>query len=321
MGTQRTNWGTAQEQTVASPKRGPKDFSSLADWVASPEFAELAALARSGAVERKRNKRKAYAQRYYARTRDSLPVKPLEYCKAVFGVPSVPLLPAPKQVVRWPAETIYSPIKAKASTPSRYRPEHRRPQWQLDAERTIVATRQEFAYLVKALDMTAEDCASYLRVSVATVRAWESGNEAIPFSAFWLLRLTIERGRFKDRFPEWDGWVVAEAGPDAGKLIDPARTYAFTPQEIACIPKAWSQASFHSLRADKLQAHLDAAEAENLRLRKAFAAQGVTAELRKMHDQIGPLQARLSALLSSIGTADVIEHKPASARPKVRKAA
>lgn len=289
-------------------------FVSVADWMRTPEYAVIAAQARADAAGRKLAKRREYARRYDARKRAGLPMKAAEFCRVVFRVPTVPLLPAPGQVVRWPAETIYSPIKANASTPRRYRPDHKRPQWQIDAEHTIIVTPQEFGYLVQALGMTAEDCAAYLRVSVATVRAWECGDEAIPFSAYWLLRLTLKADRFNTRFPEWEGWAIAEDGPDAGKLIDANRSGAFTPQEIARIPSAWHQASFHALRAEKLQAELDQASAENTRLRQLFNAQGVTTELRQMQD-------KLAGLLNTIGTAEIIDYRPlAKGRERERAA-
>lgn len=302
-------------QSGTQPKaRGPESFASLADWIASPEFAAIAAQAHREATERKRIRRNECRRRRDVRKRAGLPRKAVDFCRIVFRVPTVPLLPAPGQVVRWPAETIYSPIKAKATTPSRYRPDHKRAQWQIDAERVIGITPQEFGYLVQALGMTAEDCAAYLRVSMATVRAWEAGDEAIPFAAFWLLRLTIQADRFNTRFPEWEGWVIADDGPDAGKLIDANRSHAFTPQEIACFPRAWHQVSRSNLRAEKLQAELDQATAENTRLRQLFNAQGVTTELRQMQD-------KLTAMLDNIGTAEIIEYRPAAAGHKREKVA
>jgi DNA-binding transcriptional regulator YiaG len=297
-----------------TPARGPETFATVADWIASPEFAAVSAQGATAAAERKRIKRKEYKRKHYARTRDGLPLKAAEFCRIVFRVPTVPLLPAPGQVVRWPAETIYSPIKARATTPRRYRPDHKRTQWQIDAERVISITPQEFGYLVQALGMTAEDCAAYLRVTVATIRAWEAGDESIPFAAFWLLRLTIKADRFNTRFPQWEGWVIAEDGPDAGKLIDANRSAAFTPQEIACFPRAWHQVSAQSLRADKLQAELDQATAENTRLRKLYQEQGVTRELRKMHERIG-------TLLEDVGTADLIEFNSLAAGIQAREKA
>lgn len=297
-----------------TPTRGPESFANLAEWAASPEFAAIATQEAAATAERKRTARNEYDRRLRARKRAGLPMDAVAFCCIAFSMPSVRCLPAPGQVVRWPVETIYSPIKAKASTPRRYRPDHKRPQWQIDAERVIIVTPQEFGYLVQALGMTAEDCAAYLRVSVATVRAWECGDETIPFSAYWLLRLTIKADRFNTRFPEWEGWAIADDGPDAGKLIDAHRSAAFTPQEIACIPSAWHQASFHALRADKLQAALDQATAENTRLRQLFNAQGVTAELRQMQD-------KLTAMLDSIGTAEIIDYKPVATGQRLEKAA
>lgn len=308
-----TNTKATQSGNPA-PARGTQLFASVADWMRTPEFAVIAAESRAAAAERKRIKTNEGQRRRWARNRTGLPLKAVNFCRIVFRVPTVPLLPAPGQVVRWPAETIYSPIKAKASTPRRYRPDYKRTQWQIDADRVIVITPREFGYLVQALGMTAEDCAAYLRVSVATIRAWECGDEAIPFSAYWLLRLTIKSERFNTQFPEWEGWVIAEDGPDAGKLIDANRSAAFTPQEIACIPGVWHQISASNLRAEKLQAELDHATAENTRLRQLFNAQGVTTELRQM-------QEKLTAMLDSIGTAQIIEYRPAAAGHRREKVA
>lgn len=300
--------GTAEED-AHTPPRGPECFANLAEWVASPDYAVITAQAKAAAAERKLSKHKAYSRRYYARKRDGLPLKAAEFCRIVFNVPTVPLLPAPGQVARWPVDTVYSPMKAQGQTPRRTRPDHHRPQWQIDAERVIRITPQAFAHIVTALGMTAEECAAYLRVTLATVRAWESGNEAIPFAAFWLLRVTYQHAIFKARFPQWDGWHIQETGPDAGKLIDANRCAAFTPQEIASIPYAWHDASFHKLQADRLQAKLDEVIAENTRLRQLFNSQGVTKELRRM-------QERLGVVLAGVGTADVVPYT----KPKQRRA-
>lgn len=292
--------------------RGPEYFANLAEWVASPDYAVIAEAARKAAAERKRLASSARSKRYYAGRKTGRLTRIKDILNAVFSVPTVPLLPAPGQVVRWPAETIYSPIKAKTTTPYRYRPEHKRPQWQIDAERVIIATPRSFGAVVQALGMTAEECATYLRVTVESVRAWESGDEAIPFTAYWLLHVTYKSQIFRTRFPQWDGWEIQESGPDAGKLIDANRSAAFTPQEIACIPFAWHQASFHANRAERLEAALDAAAAENTRLRQLFNEQGVTAELRQV-------QERLAVMLDKIGTAEVIEYRLANR--KLEKAA
>ncbi|MBT0962053.1 hypothetical protein [Denitromonas iodatirespirans] len=181
-------------------------------------------------------------------------------------------------------------------------PEH--PAWIVASRPGQEATSGRFRHMRKyVLQLTRQQAAVYLRVSPRTIAAWETDASAVPFSAYEALRLLSESPEFRLSHRRWDGWFV---NPQSGGLVSPDRgRLAVTPEEINGLPQLYAQREFHRSEADRLKRELAEAIAENTRLRELFLSDGVTDQLRGMHDQ-------LSGLLGRIGTAKVLEFPSAN---------
>lgn len=163
--------------------------------------------------------------------------------------------------------------------------------------------------------MTVAQCAALLRTTASTVWRWESGHTVIPYAAYMALRLLADVRYLPHQVKTWDGWQIINAGPDVGMLYDAKCTGAIvSPADIRTIPYVRGERDAWKRRAETADARAAELEAENTHLRQLFSAHGVTAELRQM-------QERLSGLLDSIGTAEIIDYRPASAGYKKEKAA
>lgn len=173
------------------------------------------------------------------------------------------------------------------------------PQWVQQSQMLTIGAAN-FINLRKALGMSKEQCAAYLRAGYSTVCAWEIGSSQVPFMAFELLRLVLESVKFKMTNAAWDGWFIS----DKGVLVSPnSGGNGFTPEQLDWL--SWQQneavVEAKALREEVtgLKAELDEARAENIKLRQMFVAQGVVDELAAMQDTI-------SELMSRIATAKVI---------------
>jgi DNA-binding transcriptional regulator YiaG len=284
-------------------------FTSVADWIASRQYKSIAEAAIAKEERRKRDRDRESLRRRRWRKARGLPTKAVPFCLIAFNVPTLLALPAKIEAKRYPEEITYPGQREP------FENRQHRPQWMIDAERTVTIAPAGFRLLRSAmLRMTTMDCAAFLRVDVGTVERWESGAEVIPFAAYWLLHVTARASMGRDRFAAWDGWYVIEAGPDAGKLLDPRSTRCFTADEVAGIPRLWGQVFHLKARAEKLAEDLAAAQRENTRLRQTIQARTMTTELRAMQDRIG-------SLLDSIATADVVDFAPADRVGKLTRIA
>lgn len=148
------------------------------------------------------------------------------------------------------------------------------------------------------LRLTREEAAAYLRVSTRTVAAWETDASPVPFSAVETFRLLAESTAFRLSHRAWDGWFINHK---TGGLISPdvGRLEVF-PAEINALSRLYTDRDFHKAETERLRRQLEEAKAENTRLRTLYLADGVTDELRTMHD-------RLTGLLGRIGTARIID--------------
>lgn len=186
------------------------------------------------------------------------------------------------------------------------------PAWIIASNPARKVTGEAFRTLRESvLRLTRLQAATYLRVSARAVGTWESGKAPVPFAAFEALRLLSESREFRLSHPMWDGWFM---NPQTGELVSPdVGKLAVLPEEISGLPRLYAERDMHKRTAEKLRKELEALTAENTRLRKLFAADGVTDELRSMQDH-------LAGLLERIATARVLDFPaPAGATHKPRK--
>jgi DNA-binding XRE family transcriptional regulator len=170
------------------------------------------------------------------------------------------------------------------------------PLWVQRSQRSTVSA-DSLAYLRQhVMGLSQAKAAAYLRVSVKTLRAWEKGQESIPFMAFELLRLVYESAAYRLSNEKWDGWFIAKDGcfvsPDVGRL-------AIQPHDFTALQYTRSELEIHRAKVKELQEQIAAQVAENTGLRGLFLSQGVVDELRA-------IQARVEGLLDGIATAEVI---------------
>ena len=164
------------------------------------------------------------------------------------------------------------------------------PQWVQQSQMITIAAAN-FIHLRRALGMTREQCAAYLRVGLSTVTRWELGRGQVPFACFELLRLVLESVKFKMSHPIWDGWFIGEKGalhsPDIGGN-------GFTPEQLIWSTMTRNEAALLRNEVDQLKGELSTAIAENTALRQMFLANGVLDEVAAMQETINSLMARIN---------------------------
>lgn len=150
--------------------------------------------------------------------------------------------------------------------------------------------------------MSVEQVAQLVRVDARTVRNWESGKSAIPFSMWWVMHATMQDpSYFLDRPGFHDFYIEFDQGRQESLLC----SYSWpdirvSPTDLYIQRAATSRLfSLESALAEK-QRELDELTAENTRLRQMLKAGTVAQELADMHAHIGNLLAKMH-------TADVVE--------------
>jgi hypothetical protein len=174
------------------------------------------------------------------------------------------------------------------------------PLWVQRSQRTEVRP-DSFIYLRDhMMGLSQAKTAAYLRVSVKTLREWETGRESIPFMAFELLRMVYESAAFRLSHAKWDGWFVAKDGcfvsPDVGRL-------AVQPHDFAALQYTQGERDAVRRENQKLREAIAAKTEENNRLRELFVNQGVVDEIAHIRDRIGEL-------FGQINTARIFKLKP-----------
>ena len=174
------------------------------------------------------------------------------------------------------------------------------PLWVQHSQRIAIAPAS-FMYMRRdLLGLSQAKTAAYLRVSTRTIRAWETGDEAIPFMAFELLRMVYESAAFRLSHAKWDGWFIAKDGcfvsPDVGRM-------AVQPHDFAALQYTQGERDAVRRENQKLREAIAAKTEENNRLRELFVNQGVVDEIAHIRDRIGEL-------FGQINTARIFKLKP-----------
>lgn len=175
------------------------------------------------------------------------------------------------------------------------------PLWVQHSQR-IAITPASFMFMRRdVMGLSQAKTAAYLRISVKTIRAWETGQEAIPFMAFELLRLVYESATFRLSHAQWDGWFIAKDGcfvsPDLGRLT-------VLPHDFTALQYTQGERDAVRRENQKLREAIAAKTEENTRLRELFVNQGMVDEIAHIRDRIGEL-------FGQINTARIFQLKPA----------
>lgn len=148
--------------------------------------------------------------------------------------------------------------------------------------------------------MSCAQLAELIRVNERTIKRWEAGTSAIPFSMWWMMHSTLQDPAYFLIRPGFHDFYIEYVDGEA--LL-----CSYEYPEIRCSPTDlyFNRACFNDLliHKNKLKAtnqKYDELLAENTRLREMYKANAVTKELELMHKHIGQLMSR-------IGTADVME--------------
>lgn len=157
--------------------------------------------------------------------------------------------------------------------------------------------------------MSLDQVAQMVRVDVKTVRSWESGKSAIPFTMWWVMSCTLQDPEFfLDRPGFHDYYIEYDHDLKQSVLCShqwPEIRYTTTDLYVqrAATSKVFqleNRLQAKQLEVDAKQRELDEMEAENTRLRHMLKAGTVASELAAMHEHIG-------SLLTRMHTADVVE--------------
>lgn len=181
------------------------------------------------------------------------------------------------------------------------------PLW-VQHSRLLTVASENFKHLRKyCLNITQAQTATYLRVSVRDVMAWEGDQKPVPFMAFELLRMVYESVASRLSHQKWDGWYIDSDGfmvsPDVGKLLIEPSDFIFYTTQLSSIR------SLEKQLAD-LKEEVATKVTENTELRQQFQHGELAHELEAM-------QEKISNLLASIHTAEVISFPMQSKQKEV----
>ncbi|MFZ6798826.1 hypothetical protein [Undibacterium sp. Di24W] len=148
--------------------------------------------------------------------------------------------------------------------------------------------------------MSCTQLAELIRVNERTIKRWEAGTSAIPFSMWWMMHSTMQDPAYFLTRPGFHDFYIEYVDGEA--LL-----CSYKHPEIRCSSTDlyFNRACFNELliHKNKLKTasqKYDELLAENTRLREMYKANAVAKELELMHQHIG-------LLMSRIGTADVME--------------
>lgn len=182
------------------------------------------------------------------------------------------------------------------------------PAWLIESEPWRPVTAGRFKCLRKdLLGLTVEQCAAYLHLHRSTVSRWEADSLDVPRAAYEALRLLYSAAAQRLSHKHWDGWFINRktgelVSPDVGRL-------AVKPDEINGLPALYNRLAILQQYVEKLEGKVDALEAENTAMRSDEKSRQVAAELEAM-------QERISDLLASVRTAEIIEFNRPADEPR-----
>lgn len=164
------------------------------------------------------------------------------------------------------------------------------PQW-LQTSQVCTVSAESFRLMLILLSLSESQCAAYLRINLGTVQKWQTGEEAVPFAVFELLRVILESVSFKTSHPEWDGWFISKNGV---LLSGDCAKNGFTVDQLRWLSSQRVDSSNLKIEVDELKAQLQEAQDENTKLRQMYVSEGVVDELAAMGETISNLMTRIA---------------------------
>lgn len=179
------------------------------------------------------------------------------------------------------------------------------PPWWIDAMKAQDVSAEQFKrWRTQMLCMSQRHAAAYFRVPIATITAWEKGRKMIPYAISFMMRWAMDCADVRLSKPGFDKWGVYYCSRDkVAKLYHRDIHIEFTEGHLIWLANEMTVLRMAARETDALRERVDQLIAENTKLREMFKSGEVTEQLRDM-------QARIDALLASIGTADIFAFKP-----------
>lgn len=165
------------------------------------------------------------------------------------------------------------------------------PMWVIQSQSKTVSAENFKVMREFTLNMTIDQCSAYLRVSISTVKGWESGKSPVPFAVFELLRVVCQSVHFKLSHKNWQGWFI----DDDGRLVSPDRgSLSFTPNELSFIRETHKVKSMYEAENKLLRNEIEPLRAEIAELRMVDVNHGLIGELKAIEAKLAELAARVS---------------------------
>lgn len=165
------------------------------------------------------------------------------------------------------------------------------PMWVIQSQRKIPSS-ERFKYMREyMLNISREQCATYLRVAVSKIQRWETGKAEVPFMAFEILRLVFESAHFKLSSKYWQGWFI----DNDGRLVSPDRgDLSFSPHELSFIRETHQIKTMYETENKKLRAEIEPLRTELAALKARYPHDGLLDELKAIEARLSEISERVS---------------------------
>ncbi len=165
------------------------------------------------------------------------------------------------------------------------------PMWVIQSQKKAVSAEYFRFMRDQLLSMTRKECAAYLRVTIRSVQKWETGNEAVPFMAFELLRVVFESSSFRLSNKDWQGWFI----DSNGRLVSPNRgSLSFSPDELSFIRETHQVKSMYQQENKQLREEIEPLRAELAALKAADQHDRLIDELKAIESRLAEISASVS---------------------------
>jgi transcriptional regulator with XRE-family HTH domain len=165
------------------------------------------------------------------------------------------------------------------------------PMWVVQSQKKSVSA-EYFRFMRELLlNMTHEQCAAYLRVTISHIASWENGKVEVPFMAFELLRVVYESANFRLSNKDWKGWFI----DSNGRLVSPNRgSLSFSPDELSFIREVHQVNAMYKEENKQLREEIEPLRAELAAFKAGDQHDGFLDELKEIGSKLAEISARVS---------------------------